>query len=77
MIRGRYKATPMRDGLRVGVICGPGELPEHRAGVVSRFVPTRWGGHWEVMMDTGDVEAVSCSVTNEMGIGWYSLEGGG
>ncbi|AJY03096.1 hypothetical protein AK36_6098 (plasmid) [Burkholderia vietnamiensis LMG 10929] len=73
MIQGRYKATELRVGLRVGAVSGPGELPEQNAGAVVRHVPTRWGGYWEVLMDSGAIESLSCSVTSEMGIGWYAL----
>lgn len=75
MIQGRYKASKLRVGLRVGAVSGPGQLPEQNPGVVTRHVPTRWGGHWEVLMDSGAIDSVACSVTNEMGIGWYAIDG--
>jgi hypothetical protein len=76
MIRGKYKAVQVRVGLRVGVVCGPGELPERRAGRVMEEVRNRWGTHWIVQMDRGTVESISCALTNEMGIGWYAVEEG-
>jgi hypothetical protein len=75
MICGKYKATSIRVGLRVGAACGPGEFPEDRAGTVIEQQMTRWGRHWEVRMDDGSRETIHTDVTNEMGIGWYSIEG--
>jgi hypothetical protein len=73
MILGKYKAVPVRVGLRVGAVSGPGEFPEHRAGIVIEKVLNRWGTHWIVQMDRGTIESISCPVTNEMGIGWYAV----
>ena len=73
MICGKYKATAIRVGLRVGVVCGPGEFPENRTGTVVNQLTNRWGTQWEVEMDDGSPEWISAMHTNEMGIGWYAI----
>lgn len=75
MIRGRYKAIELQVGLRVGAVSGPGQLPEQNPGVVTRHVPTKWGGHWDVRMDSAAIEFIACSGRNDMGIGRYAIDG--
>ncbi|MBN3815224.1 hypothetical protein G3N57_00750 [Paraburkholderia sp. Se-20369] len=73
VICGKYKATPIRVGLRVGAVCGPGGLPENRAGTVVSTETTGWGTRWKVEMDDSSIEWISAMQTNEVGIGWYSI----
>ena len=73
MIVGKYKATAVRVGLRVGVVCGPGEFPENRTGTVVNQQTNRCGTQWEVEMDNGPREWISAAQTNEMGIRWYAI----
>lgn len=76
MIRGKYKRTALRIGLRVGVgaVSGPGRFPEDRPERIVAKDVNRWGTHWQVEMADGSEERISTHETTEMGIGWYAIE---
>ncbi len=60
-------------GSRVGVVCGPGELPRDHQGIVLSQITDRWGTHALVLMDDGTSR--TCEGLTEVGIGWYQLNG--
>lgn len=60
-------------GLRVGVVYGPGEFPQHNSGIVITVTETRWGKSAFVLMDDGSVK--ECGGLNDgPGIGWHIVE---
>lgn len=74
MIRGKYKATVLSIGLRVGAVSGQGQFPEDRSGRIVAKDVNRWGTQWKVAMADGSEEWISGLETTEMGIGWYAIE---
>ena len=57
-------------GERIGVVCGPGEIPESNAGVVLTQIPSVWGAYALVLMDSGEC-AVCHGMNDGPGIGWH------
>ena len=59
-------------GQRVGVVDGPGQFPEHNAGIVMTIVKDKWQYYALVMMDDGKTK--TCHGLNSgPGIGWHAL----
>lgn len=59
-------------GQRVGVIDGPCQRPEDRAGIVLCHVSDRWGTHALVLMDAGETKTCH-SLRTSPGIGWHII----
>lgn len=57
-------------GQRIGVVDGPGQWPEERAGIVLCQITDRWGTHAVVLMDDGKTKDCH-GLMRGPGIGWH------
>lgn len=71
-VRASMRITLPEPGQRVGVVDGPGQYPEHHAGIVLCQVSDRWGTHAVVLMDDGKTETCH-GLMSGPGIGWHLI----
>lgn len=60
-------------GARVGIVCGPGQMPQDDAGSVLCLVTDRFGTSATVLMDSGRTTIMNCITS--IGIGFHLIAG--